>query len=86
MEAEISTPKEDVPETVARLTGGESYSFKDQKGLERELHELANHVPNRYMLSFVPQAARPGIHALTLGLKDGPGLTVTTRTSYWAEP
>ncbi len=77
--------RKDVPETVARLTGGESYSFKDEKGLERELHELSNHVPNRYVLSFIPQTPHPGIHALTLRLKDRPGLNVTARTSYWVE-
>jgi len=80
-----SSMRKNVPETVAKLTGGESFSFKDEKGLDKGLHELTNHVPNRYMLSFVPQAPHAGIHALALGLKDRPGLTVTARMSYWVE-
>jgi VWFA-related protein len=83
--AAVSSMKRDVPETVAKLTGGEYYNFKDAKGLEKSLHTLSNHVPNRYMLSFTPQAPHPGLHALTLSLKDYTGLKVDARTSYWAE-
>ena len=83
--AAVSSMKKDAPETVAKLTGGEYYSFKDAKGLEKELHTLSNHVPNRYLLSFTPQAPHTGLHALSLSLKDYSGLKVDARTSYWAE-
>jgi VWFA-related protein len=83
--AAVSAMKRDVPETVARLTGGEFFRFKDGKGLEREMHELSNHVPNRYMLSFTPQQAHAGLHTLALTLKDRPQLKVEARRSYWAE-
>jgi hypothetical protein len=69
---------------VAKLTGGEYFSFKDVKGLMRGLHELSNHMPNRYMLSFVPQNPHAGLHALAL-TSNRQGVTVTARTSYWAE-
>ena len=81
----VGSMRRHVPETVAKLTGGEYYSFKDEKGLDKSLHELSNHVPNRYMLSFTPAAPHVGLHALTLTLKDRPGLKVDARTSYWAE-
>ncbi len=74
-----------VPKTVAHLTGGEYFGFKDAKGLDKGLQTLTNHVPNRYMLSFTPQHAQAGLHALALSLKDRPGLDVTARTSYWDE-
>jgi VWFA-related protein len=77
--------RRNLPETVAHLTGGEYFGFKDAKGLEKGLQTLTNHVPNRYMLSFTPQHAQSGLHALTLSLKDRPGLDVTARTSYWDE-
>jgi VWFA-related protein len=82
--AAISGMKKDVPETVAKLTGGEYFGFKDEKSLVRGLHTLSNHVPNRYMLSFVPQNPHPGLHALTL-TSNRVGVKVTARTSYWAD-
>ena len=77
--------KKNVPETVAHLTGGEYYSFSNQKNLEKGLQELANHIPNRYMLSFNPKDPHPGFHAVVLQLKDRPSLKVAARTSYWVE-
>jgi VWFA-related protein len=77
--------KKNVPETVAHLTGGEYYSFSNRKNLEKGLQELANHIPNRYMLSFHPENPHPGFHSVVLQLKDRPNLKVEARTSYWAE-
>ncbi len=77
--------KKNVPETVAHLTGGEYYSFSNRKSLEKGLQELANHIPNRYMLSFHPLNPHPGFHSVVLQLKDRPNLKVAARTSYWVE-
>jgi len=77
--------KKNVPETVAKLSGGEYFPFKDTRGLDRSLVELSNHIPNRYVLSFEPQSPHPGLHALGLHLKDDPGYVVTSRSSYWAQ-
>jgi VWFA-related protein len=76
--------RKNVPETVAHLTGGEYYSFSNEKNLERGLQTLTNHIPNRYVLSFHPVNPHPGLHAVTLQLKDRPNLKVAARTSYWA--
>ena len=51
---------------------------------ERGLATISNHVPNRYVLSFQPQMPQPGLHAITVTLKDHPDLVVTARSSYWA--
>ncbi|HUZ97379.1 MAG TPA: VWA domain-containing protein [Edaphobacter sp.] len=72
------------PETVAKLTGGEYFHFNSQRDLERGLATISNHVPNRYVLSFQPQMPQPGLHAITVTLKDHPDLVVTARSSYWA--
>jgi hypothetical protein len=77
--------KKNVPETVANLSGGEYFSFKDTRGLERGMLAISNHIPNRYVLSFQPQAPHPGLHALGLRMKDNPEWVVTARSSYWAE-
>jgi VWFA-related protein len=72
------------PETVAHLTGGEYFHFSSQRDLERGLATIANHVPNRYVLSFQPQSPQPGLHAIAVTLKDYPDLSITARSSYWA--
>ncbi|MGA2572392.1 MAG: VWA domain-containing protein [Terracidiphilus sp.] len=72
------------PQTVARLTGGESFRLTDARSLERALAAISNHIPNRYMLTYHPQAPHPGFHAIRLTLPDHPSLQVTARTSYWA--
>ena len=75
-----------VPETVAHLTGGEYFKLGTEKNLEHDLATIANHLPNRYILSFHPQSPRPGPHTIALSLPNYEGLAVTARTTYWAEP
>jgi VWFA-related protein len=72
-------------ETVAHLTGGEYYSFKDRRSLQKGMLTVSNHVPNRYVLSFRPDAPHPGLHTLKLQLKNYPNLEITTRRNYWAQ-
>jgi VWFA-related protein len=74
-----------VPESVARLTGGEYFRFENTRGMERGLITISNQIPNRYVLSFSPQADIPGLHAIDVRLKDRTGLLVDARRSYWAD-
>jgi VWFA-related protein len=78
--------QQNVPATVARLTGGEYYKLGDAKRFERDLITISNHVPNRYMLSFHPPSPQAGLHVLRLKLTEYPDLEITARTSYWSEP
>jgi VWFA-related protein len=77
--------KRNVPETVARLTGGEYFNLTNPKDLERDLAKISNHIPNRYVLSFQPESPHPGLHALSLRLPDYSGVAITARGSYWAD-
>jgi VWFA-related protein len=83
--AAVNSLRRNATESVARLTGGEFYHFKDAKSLDRDLFTISNHVPNRYVLSFRPQSPHLGPHALELKLKSYPQLTVEARSSYWVE-
>jgi VWFA-related protein len=74
-----------VPESVARLTGGEYFKFENTRSLERGLITISNQIPNSYVLSFSPQADNPGLHAIDVRLKDRTGLHVDARKSYWAD-
>jgi hypothetical protein len=75
--------RRNAPETVAHLTGGEFYPVDSPRSIERDLMTLANHLPNRYLLSFHPQSPAPGPHSIALRLKTYSRLVVTARTSYW---
>ena len=81
----INGLRRNTPETVAKLTGGEYFKFVNAKSLEQDLNTVSNHIPNRYVLSFHPQAPQPGIHALRLTLKEHADLKVTARSSYWID-
>jgi VWFA-related protein len=74
-----------VPESVAQLTGGEYFPFKDAKSLVRDLITVSNDVPNYYVLSFRPQAPMAGLHALDLTVKGRPDLVVKARKAYWVD-
>lgn len=74
-----------VPKSVAELTGGEYFGFKNAKTLSPKLISISNDVPNYYVLSFRPESPQAGFHVLQLRLKDRPGLRVTARKAYWVE-
>ena len=77
--------RKNVPETCARLSGGEYFSFKDPKSLRRGLFTISNDVPNRYVLTFRPQSPHSGLHALTVELNGRPNLRLDARTEYWVD-
>jgi VWFA-related protein len=84
--ATVDGLQRNIPETVAHLTGGEYFKLTDAKSLERDLATIANHLPNRYVLSFHPLAPHAGLHEITLSVPNYTGLEVTARTRYWADP
>ncbi len=77
--------KRNIPESVAQLTGGEYFTLKTSKMLNRDLVQIANDLPNHYVLSFSPQSPDPGFHVLELRLKDRPDLEVRARNAYWID-
>ncbi|MEI9979234.1 MAG: VWA domain-containing protein [Edaphobacter sp.] len=80
--------RRNVPETVARVSGGEYFKFSGEKALEQDLARLSNHVGNRYILSFHPQTPHAGFHAIGVTMTDYNNLRVSARNGYWfdAEP
>jgi VWFA-related protein len=77
--------KRNVPESVAQLTGGEYFAFKDAKTLAQHLITISNDVPNYYFLSFRPQSLDSGPHALELRVKNRPEYKVKARKGYWVD-
>jgi VWFA-related protein len=74
-----------VPESVAQLTGGEYFTFKDATTLRRLLIPVSNDVPNYYVLSFSPQSPTPGLHKLEMRLRNKPELQLRARNAYWMD-
>jgi len=77
--------RQNVPETVAKVSGGEYFKFSDEKGLQRDLQRLSNHISNRYMLSFHPQSPHVGFHTIGVSLKEYKGVKVQARNGYWVD-
>jgi VWFA-related protein len=84
-EAARNSLQRNVPESVAQLTGGEYFPFKNAKTLSEHLVTISNDAPNYYMLSFRPQSPTAGPHALEVKLNNRPDLLLKARTSYWAD-
>ena len=79
----VDAMRKNVSAELATLSGGEAARFDNQHQLDDQLGILANHLRNRYMLSFAPTSAQPGFHALHVSLLSHPDFTVSSRTSYW---
>ncbi|HVP55783.1 MAG TPA: VWA domain-containing protein [Candidatus Eisenbacteria bacterium] len=70
---------------VAAMSGGEYERFDSAKQFDLRMNDFANHLHNRYVLSFQPKDPHPGLHQLQVQLKEPTGATVLARTSYWAK-
>ncbi|MEO8870898.1 MAG: VWA domain-containing protein [Granulicella sp.] len=80
----LSAMKENAASEIASLSGGESVEFGSTRDLEQQLGILANHIPNRYTLSFRPTSNQPGFHAIEVRIPAHPELHIAARTSYWS--
>jgi hypothetical protein len=66
------------------MSGGEYAPFTRDKGFEDRVAEAAKHARNRYLLSFHPTDATPGLHTLKVKLTQDYGAHVVARANYWA--
>lgn len=82
----IRSMRNNAAEEIASLSGGEYVQFNQKHDLESSLGDLANHIPNRYMLSFQPSSGAPGLHSLHVSIPRQPSLNVSARSSYWSTP
>ncbi len=53
----VSAIKHNAPKELSTLSGGEYINFTTQKGFDKSLGALSNHIHNYYLLSFHPQPA-----------------------------
>ncbi len=79
----LRSAKENVPKTVAEMSGGEYLPFHDEKTLEQEFAGVNNHFFNQYLLSFTPKKLSLGQHSLRVVVASRGDVVVTARTGYW---
>jgi VWFA-related protein len=77
--------RRNVPETMARLTGGEYARWEDERSLVAGILAFSNHLPNRYLLSFQPHEPHAGYHSVEVLLPDYPSLHLAARNGYWVD-
>lgn len=74
----------DAANLLSRTTGGRTFGFLKQSGLEDAIHAVADEVHRQYLISFQPKLDTPGLfHTIRAEVKDRPDLQVRTRTGYW---
>ena len=83
----LKSVRGDTSAAIATLSGGESLPFGGKADLERNLAVLANHIPNRYTLTFQPATNEPGLHAIQVTvLHQSTPVSVKARSTYWSGP
>jgi VWFA-related protein len=76
--------RKNVPHTLASITGGEYQLFLSRNGFEDHLIDFANHLHNRYELSFQPKDPHAGLHQIRVRFRDASSKsTLLYRTTYW---
>jgi VWFA-related protein len=76
--------RKNTAKAIASLSGGEYATFDSGKGFDARMTKFDNHLHSRYLLSFQPVQPHPGLHRLSVRLKEAEDATVLARSSYWA--
>ena len=71
--------------SLAELTGGEFFHFRDAKDLKAGLIAASNDIPSYYVLSFRPANPTPGLHALHVATKGRRQYATKYRREYWVD-
>jgi VWFA-related protein len=82
----IEAMRKNTPKTIAALTGGEYELFTSHKAFESRMAEFSNHLRNRYLLSFEPKEPHPGLHRVTVRLRQRRDVDILARERYWVDP
>lgn len=80
----VNGMRENAAEEIAGLSGGEYIRFDNQREFDSNLNKVANHFPNRYLLSFQPSSPKLGLHPLVVLVKNHPEYVISARATYWA--
>jgi len=79
--------KVDAASLLSRTTGGRTFTFLKQSGLENAIQAVGEEVHRQYIVTFQPKPDAAGLyHILRAEVKGRPELQVRTRAGYWSVP
>lgn len=76
--------KKNITKSIAAQSGGEYEMFDSRASFESRMIDFTNHLHSRYLLSFQPSDPQPGLHHITVHLKQPADDSVLARSTYWA--
>jgi VWFA-related protein len=77
--------KVDAAGLLSQATGGRTFNFLKQSGLEEAIQAVGNEVHRQYIVTFTPKRDAAGVfHTLRAEVKDHPELQARTRAGYWS--
>jgi VWFA-related protein len=71
-------------QALAAATGGITFPFTSQQGLETAISRFGAELHSQYVLSFVPEGAAPGYHNLQVSLVRTGRFHIRARPGYWS--
>jgi VWFA-related protein len=77
--------KKNVAREVAQMSGGEYTTFTGDKRFEQRVVDAAQHVRNRYLITFSPSDPSPGLHTIRVKTTQDYGARIVARADYWMQ-
>jgi VWFA-related protein len=71
-------------EVLTKATGGMTFPFTRQKGLEDAIARLGAELHSQYVLSFTPETPAPGYHRLEIKVTRPGEFQLRARPGYWS--
>ncbi len=73
-------------QVLTEQTGGATFSFARQKGLEDVIEKLSGELHSQYILGFTPDTTALGFHTLQVSVSGRSDIRVRARPGYWVVP
>ena len=77
--------KKNVAKEIAQESGGEYTTFVSDKRFEQRVVDAAKHMRNRYLITFSPSDATPGLHTIRVQTTTDVGARIVARSNYWLQ-
>jgi VWFA-related protein len=75
--------RQNAAQSVAQLTGGDFYQFRNEKSFEDRMMAVANHIHNPYMLRLETGDSKPGVHSIRVQVQVSGNHRVTAKSAYF---
>ncbi len=81
----IKAFKKNMAKEVAQMSGGEYTTFVGDKRFEARVLGAARDARNRYLITFSPSDATPGLHTIRVRTVQDYGARIVARANYWLD-